>query len=145
MNTSNAPLKPKILFPELSHTIMSIAFEIHNQLGPGFSEDIYEKAFVYELAERGIAYEEQRVVKVEYKGKPLGVYRLDLVVDGKIIVELKAVFQMNDLFKQQLLSYLKATKMELGILINFGSQKVESVRVANTKGFVSLPKLPDRK
>ncbi len=112
---------------------MGIAFEIHNQLGPGFSEDFYEKAFMIELAKRGIPYEEQKVVKIEYKGELLGVYRLDLVVDDKIIVELKAVTQVIDLFKQQLLSYLRATKMQLGILINFGNSKVESVRIINKK------------
>ena len=66
-----------------------------------------------------------------YKGKQMGVFRLDIVVDGKIILEFKAVSELNDLFKQQTLSYLKATGLKLGILINFGAQRVEYVRIAN--------------
>ncbi len=125
--------KLEILYPELSYSIMEIAYEIHNQLGPGFTEEMYEQAFIYELESRGIPYERQKVISVGYKGKPLGTYRLDLVIDSKIIVELKAVAQINDLFREQVRSYLRATKMKLGLLINFGNIRVESVRIANSK------------
>jgi GxxExxY protein len=121
----------KVLYPELSFQLMEIMFEVHNQLGPGFSEDIYEKAVILELKTRKIPFEEQKVIQVCYKGQPLGVYRLDLVIDNKIIVELKAVAEYNEIFKQQLLSYLKATHLKLGLLINFGKKKVESIRVLN--------------
>jgi len=110
---------------------MEIMFEVHNQLGPGFSEEIYERAVVVELKKRNIPFEQQKTISVFYKGEPLGTYRLDLVIDGKIILELKAISSLNDLFKQQLLSYLKATGLRLGILVNFGSQRVEHVRIAN--------------
>ncbi len=138
MQTSREPIKPKveIIYPELSHAVVGVAYEVHKQLGPGFSEDIYEKAFIHELKTRGISYEEQKVIPIFYKGENLGIYRLDLIVDGKIIVELKAVTQMNDLFKQQVLSYLKATHLQLGILVNFGNQSVEYFRVVNTKDAV---------
>lgn len=106
-------------------------FEVHNQLGPGFTEDIYERAVVYELKCRGIPFAEQRPILVTYKDQPLGNYRLDLVIDEKIILELKAVSSRNDQFKQQLLSYLKATGLRLGLLINFGSIRVEHVRIVN--------------
>ncbi len=109
----------QVLYPELSYELVEIAFEIHNTLGPGFSEDIYENAFEMELEMHKIPYDRQKPITVCYKGKPLGVYRLDLVIGNKIIIELKAVSALNDLFKQQLLSYLKATDIELGILINF--------------------------
>ncbi len=122
-----------ILYPDLSHIILGVAFEVHKQLGPGFTEDLYEKAYVYELEERGIPYCEQKVIQVVYKGRLLGIYRLDLVVDDKVIVELKAVSQLTDIYKQQLISYLRATGLELGYLINFGSRSVEHVRVVNTK------------
>lgn len=122
-----------MIYEDLSHVILNIAFTIHNSLGPGFTEGLYEKAFIYELEERGIAYETQKVITIHYKGKPLGIYRLDLVIDGKVIVELKAVTELNHLFKQQLISYLKATEMQLGLLINFGSRSVQHERVINTK------------
>ncbi len=126
-------MQQNILYPDLSHEILGVAFEVHKQLGPGFTEDLYERAFTYELVERGIPFEEQKVIEVPYKGKPLGIYRLDLVVDGAIILELKAVSQLNDLYKQQLLSYLRATGLELGYLINFGNRSVEHVRIINTR------------
>jgi GxxExxY protein len=131
---TNKPRKlvgPDVLYPELSYRIMEAVFEVHNQLGPGFSEEIYQNALVTELEIREIPFEIQKNVVVSYRGKPMGTYRLDLVVDSKIIIELKAVFSLNDLFKQQLASYLKATGLRLGILINFGIRRVEYVRVAN--------------
>jgi GxxExxY protein len=121
----------QVLYAELSYQIMEIIFEVHNQLGPGFSEEIYERAVVIELKKRNVPFEQQKVISVYYKGELLGTYRLDLIIDGKIILELKAVSALHDLFKQQLLSYLKATGFKLGILINFGSRGIESARIAN--------------
>lgn len=122
---------PEVIYPELSYQIMEIIFEVHNQLGPGFSEELYERAVVIELKKRNIPFEHQKTIPVFYKGELLGNYRLDLIIDGKIIAELKAVSSLNDLFKQQVVSYLKATGLRLGILVNFGSRRVESVRIAN--------------
>jgi GxxExxY protein len=128
----NKPVPAKIIYAELSFKIMECAFEVHNQLGPGFSEDIYEQALTFELAERGIQYTRQKPVEVTYKNIPIGVYRLDLVIEDKVILELKAVSALNEQHKQQLLSYLKASHLQLGILINFGSRKVESSRIVHT-------------
>ncbi len=125
------PVGDQVIYPELSFRLMEIAFEIHNQLGPGFSEEIYQKAFECELAARPIPFERQKTIQVVYKGQLLGTYRLDLVVEDKIVLELKAVSALNDLFKQQLRSYLKATGLRLGILINFGAARVQSERIAN--------------
>jgi GxxExxY protein len=121
----------QVLFPELSYKILEICFDIHNAIGPGFTENIYETAFTYELSNRHIAFEQQKFIEVPYKGVILGNYRLDLVVDQKIIVELKAVSVLDSVFRQQVLSYLKATNLKLGLLINFGSRRVEHVRVVN--------------
>ena len=121
----------KVLYPDLSYRIMEAVFEVHNQLGPGFTENIYERALIVELDKRGITYEVQKQIEIIYKGQKLGIYRLDLLIEGKIILELKAVVSLNDLFKQQLLSYLRATGMKLGVLINFGAQRVEYFRIAN--------------
>lgn len=109
---------------------MKLAFEVHNELGSGYSEDIYERALMIELQQNNIPFESQKCVEVTYKGQKIGVYRLDIVVDGKIVLELKAVKELTDGFRQQLLSYLKASGIHLGILINFGSARVQSTRIA---------------
>jgi GxxExxY protein len=121
----------QVIYPELSYKLIQIAIDIHNTLGPGFSENIYQAAFVHELQIKGIEFEEQKTTEVPYKGIVLGTYRLDLVVEQKVIVELKAVNLINDLFKQQVLSYLKASGYHLGLLINFGSKRLEHIRILN--------------
>jgi len=110
---------------------MNVMFEVHNQLGPGFTEDIYENAVVHELETRKIPFKKQQIVHVYYKEKLVGDYRLDLVVADEIILELKAVQEILEVHKSQVLSYLKATHLRLGLLINFGSKKVESYRILN--------------
>ncbi len=122
---------PNVIFPELSFEIMSAVFEVHNQLGPGFPEEIYQRAVAMEFGSRQIPIEEQKAIQIEYKGKNVGIFRLDMVVDSKVVLEFKAVSDLNDLFKQQTLSYLKASGIRLGILINFGRQRVEYVRIVN--------------
>ena len=121
----------RIIYKDLSYKVMQAVFEVHNALGPGFREDVYEEALAYELELRGIPFERQKQVVVRYKGRSVGVHRLDLVVDGKIVLELKAVSALNDVFKQQTLSYLKASGLKLGILINFGTRRVDYTRIAN--------------
>jgi GxxExxY protein len=118
-----------IVYKELSFKIIEASFEVHNILGPGFSESIYEDAIVKELTNKGIGLERQKLIQIFYKGEKVGEYRLDLVIEGKIILELKAVTQLNKIFEAQLFSYLKATGMKLGILVNFGGKKVEYKRI----------------
>ena len=130
-DTNKKQVGKKVLYPDLSYRMMDAVFEVHNQLGPGFTENIYERALIFELEKMGIAYEVQKQIEIIYKGQKLGDYRLDLVVEGKIILELKAVASLNDLFKQQLLSYLRATDLKLGILVNFGTKRVEYTRITN--------------
>ena len=112
----------KILHKELSYRVMDAVFEVHNTLGPGFIESVYEEALAHELGLGGIVFERQNVVTVRYK---------EHVVGDKIILELKAVSALTNAFKQQTLSYLKATDLKLGILINFGTSRVEYVRIVN--------------
>jgi GxxExxY protein len=121
----------KIVHSELSHEIMAAVFEVHNTLGPGFLEEIYEDALAYELELRQIPNERQKAITVSYKGRAVGQHRLDLVIGGKVVLELKAASSLTDAFKQQTLSYLKATGLKLGILINFGTPRVEYVRIVN--------------
>lgn len=119
------------IFPDLSYKIMGAVFEVHNTLGPGFLEGIYEEALARELEMQGIPFERQKEVAVRYKEHVIGSHRLDIVVDGRIVLELKAVSALTDVFKQQTLSYLKATGLKLGILINFGTPRVEYTRIVN--------------
>jgi len=121
----------KVIYRELSYRVMKAVFEVHNALGPGFVEGVYEEALAYELELHGVPFERQKVVTVSYKGRAVGTHRLDFVVDGKIVLELKAVSALTDVFKQQTLSYLKATGLRLGILINFGTPRVEYIRIVN--------------
>jgi GxxExxY protein len=120
-----------IVYKELSYTIIEACMEVHKILGPGFTEKIYEEAVIREIAKRSIAFERQKLKEVFYKGDKIGEYRLDIVVDNKIILELKAVSDMNSTFEAQLFSYLKATNMKLGILLNFGKKKLEFRRIVN--------------
>jgi GxxExxY protein len=120
-----------IIYKELSYLIIEACMEAHKILGPGFTEKIYEEAVIKEIEKRNIAFERQKLIEVIYKGDKIGEYRLDIVVDNKIILELKAVSDLNSTFEAQLFSYLKATDMKLGILLNFGKKKLEFKRVVN--------------
>ena len=128
-----------IVEKELSYLIMQAAYEVHNALGPGFPESLYEEAMNRELASRGVKLERQKKVVVNFKGKPLGEFVLDNVVNGLVILEYKAVSEIARIHEQQALSYLKATGLELAIVINFGAERVQSSRVVNTKGKAKLP------
>ncbi|HHH40488.1 MAG TPA: GxxExxY protein [Chloroflexi bacterium] len=132
IETNNANDEGRIIYPELSYRVMKAVFEVHNLLGPGFVERIYERALAYELSSQGISFERQKEIVVRYKGQRVGVHRLDFLVDGKIILELKAVRALDDVFRLQVLSYLKATALRLGILVNFGTKRVEFVRIVNS-------------
>jgi GxxExxY protein len=118
-------------FEELSRKIIGAAIEVHSSLGPGFLESIYEEAMKLELNEYGLPFQCQKEISVEYLGVPIGQHRLDLLVDNQIIVELKAVKDLNDVHFAQLRSYLKATGLKVGLLLNFSKPKIEIKRVVN--------------
>jgi GxxExxY protein len=107
---------------QLAHEVIGAAIEGHRVLGPGFLEKIYERAFCHELQLRGVAFEAQKDILVPYKIILIAGQQLDLLVRGRIIVELKAVAELLPLHKAQLLTYLKATGLRLGLLINFHEQ-----------------------
>ena len=114
---------------DLSYRIMSSAFEVHNQLGPGYAEKIYECALAQELTARAIPLERQKKVEVSYKGVMVGEYFLDMVVGGEVVLELKAAAEILPIHCAQALSYLKASGLRLAIVINFGATKVTQKRV----------------
>ena len=119
----------KILYRELSFKIIGCAMEVHKRLGPGLPEAVYERALEMELRKKELAYERQKSFRVMYDDKPVGDFRVDFVVDGKVILELKAVPAMPAVFERQLHSYLQISKLRLGILLNFGSERLVSKRI----------------
>ncbi len=104
---------------EITEKIIGCAIEVHRNLGPGLLESIYEKAICYELSENNLSFKQQVEIPILYKGLSLGNYRLDLLIEDSIIVELKAVDRIEAVFEAQLLTYLKITNKQLGLLINF--------------------------
>ena len=115
-----------------SYNIRSAIFAVHNELGNGFLERVYQDALEYEFRERGIPYEREKEIQIMYKGKPLGEpYRADFVCYDKIIVELKALSELDGAHRAQVINYLKATKMKLGLLINFGETSAKVERILN--------------
>jgi GxxExxY protein len=120
-----------IIFKELSFAIIGAAMEVHNVLGPGFLEKVYQKALAHELTLRGIPFEEYKRLTVRYKGVVVGDYEADFVVDGKIITEIKSVVNLHPKHEVQTLNYLTATGFKLGLVINFGEQRLHSKRVVN--------------
>jgi GxxExxY protein len=126
-------MNTEIIEKDLSFQIIEAAYEVHNQLGPGFLESIYEGAMRIELLSRGHQVEAQKRVLIHYKEQLIGEHILDQVVDGKVILELKAITEIAPIHKQQALSYLKATGLPLAIVINFGGIRVQYARVVHTK------------
>lgn len=105
---------------DLSGRILGAAVEVHKVLGPGLLESAYEEALCHELTLRGVAFERQKNVPVQYKGVSLSCgYRVDLLVEKKVVVELKAVKQIEPVFEAQLLTYLRQLDLWLGLLLNF--------------------------
>ena len=119
----------EILFKELSFAIIGAAMEVHRLLGPSFLEAVYQAALEYELALRGIPFEAQKRLAVTYKGRLVGDYVADIVVDGQIILELKAISTLTKAHEAQAHNYLAATGLRLAILLNFGAKSLQQERV----------------
>jgi GxxExxY protein len=105
---------------EITEKIIGAAYAVHNRLGHSFQEKVYENALVKELQNHGLTVEQQKGMKVNYGGEPIGDFIVDLLVEDKIIVELKAVHSLERAFEDKLLHYLKVSGLEIGLLINFG-------------------------
>ena len=123
--------KQRYEFEELSEKIIGAAIKVHKELGPGFLENIYEEALKIELSENQINFEAQKEVKIKYSGIEIGTHRLDMIIEDQIIVELKAVKELTDVYFAQLRSYLKATELKIGLLINFAKPTLEIKRIVN--------------
>jgi GxxExxY protein len=111
----------------LSKTIIGAAIEVHRQIGPGLLESVYEECLCAEFRESGVGFERQVVLPVNYRGRKLDCgYRLDLVIDKLVVLELKAVKRLEPIHNAQLLTYLRLSGMRLGILLNFNELLLEN-------------------
>lgn len=120
----------KILeYEALTEKIIRCAIEVHKKLGPGFIESIYENAFIIELQRKGLSFEKQKEVVIQYDGYEIGKHRLDLIIADTIIIELKALRNIEDIHFVIVRSYLKALGKEHGLIINFSKKVLEVKRV----------------
>ncbi len=119
---------------EITYEVRGAIYDVYKELGPGLLESVYEEALCYELEQRGLKVERQLEVPIRYKGNELKTaLRLDVLVEGKVIVELKSVEDMKPVFAKQLLTYLKLMDKRLGILVNFNTDDILTAmkRIAN--------------
>lgn len=114
---------------EITEKIIQATIRVHRTLGPGFLERIYQNALIFELSRQGLSVESEREVPVLYEGEIVGVHRLDLLVAGRVVVELKTVEELAGIHYAQLRSYLKASNLQVGLLINLAKDKADYRRV----------------
>ena len=130
MNTDAQPLSSSILIEgELTEKILGASFKVLNTLGAGFLEKVYENDLSMELRRTGFAVENQKLFQVRYEGTVVGEYLADLVVAGKVIVECKAAINLDSVHEAQLINYLKASGLHVGLVINFGRPKLQYRRL----------------
>ena len=119
----------ELLYQELTYSVIGAAMEVHRELGPGFLEVVYQRALAHELGLRGHAVELEHALSVRYKGQLVGEYRADMVVDSKLVLELKAVSAISKAHLAQAQHYLAATGLQLALILNFGAASLEHKRV----------------
>ncbi len=122
---------PELKYKDITEKIIGASFEVHKFLGNGFQELIYQRALAWELAQAGLSYAREIEQEIFYKEllEPIGTRRADFVVEGKVLVELKAIIELEDVHLAQVLNYLKAYRLEVGLLINFGSKSLTFKRL----------------
>ena len=129
MNRIEEIMSKGMLHEQLTGKILEASFEVIRELGAGFLEGVYQNALLIALRQKGIKAEARVPLLVRFRGEVVGEYYADLLVDGKVIVELKAVKALAPEHQAQLINYLKATGIEVGLLINFGRPKLEYRRL----------------
>ena len=118
-------------YEDLTGKIIGCAIEVHKILGNGFQEVVYQRALAIEMQVSGLSFEREKEMDIFYKGYKIGSRRADFFIDNKIMVELKAILQLEDVHIAQAMNYLEAYNMEIGLLINFGSKSLQFKRVHN--------------
>ena len=126
MDVRNLPLKHSAVQDDpLTRRIIACAIEVHKKLGPGLLEKLYKEAMMIELELNGLKVQKNVQTPVEYKGRPIGDYYIDLLVEDSVILELKSVERHDPVFESQILSYMRLTGKKVGLLINFNSKMVK--------------------
>ena len=116
---------------DLTHKIIGCAIQVHKTIGNGFQEVIYQRALAIEFKYTGIEFEREKTMQISYRGLGIGTRRVDFFVENKIMVEIKAVINLEDVHLAQAMNYVEAYNMEIGLLINFGSKSLQFKRVHN--------------
>jgi GxxExxY protein len=120
-------------YEDLTNRILGVCFEVSNELGAGFLESVYQNALVIALKSKGLHVERECPIPVYFRGENVGQFFADLVVEGLVILELKAVSALSSAHKAQVINYLKASDMDVGLLVNFGVSKLEYRRFDNRR------------
>lgn len=117
---------------DLTYKIIGCAMEVHKHLGNGFQEVIYQRALAIEMKNQGLEFSREHEMQIRYKGYNVGARRVDFFVEEKIMVEIKALFNLEDVHLAQAMNYLEAYDLEIGLLINFGARSLQHKRVHNS-------------
>jgi GxxExxY protein len=123
----------KLKYDDITRKIIGCAMQVHTILGNGFQEVIYQRAMEIEMTEQGLSFGREVEMPIFYKGQQIGTRRVDFFVESLIMVELKAIIQLEDVHLAQAINYLEAYNMEIGLLINFGSKSLTFKRLYNKK------------
>lgn len=129
MSTDGHGFNPKLLHADLTEKIIGCGFEVHNELGGGFLERVYENALAHVLRDSGFKVEQQRKLTIRFRGVVVGDYVADLIVEDNVLVEIKAGSGLDQAHTAQCLNYLKATGIRVGLLLNFGPHKLQFKRL----------------
>ncbi len=125
----NTMINEKYPESELTGKVIGCCMEVHRTLGNGFQEVIYQRALAIEMNQNKISYSREHEMKIFYKGEDIGTRRVDFFIEGKIMLELKAIIRLEDVHLAQAINYLEAYNMDIGLLINFGARSLEFKRV----------------
>lgn len=120
-------------YEDLTHKIIGAAMEVHKHLGNGFQEVVYQRALAIEMQLRNISFTREQEMSLVYKGYDVGTRRVDFFVEEKIMVEIKAIINLEDVHLAQAMNYVEAYNLEIGLLLNFGSKSLQFKRVHNNK------------
>ncbi len=123
----------KMIYEEITHKIIGCAMKVHSVLGNGFQEVIYQRAMAIEMRKMGLNFTREMEMAIYYEGEEIGTRRVDFFVEGKIMVELKAIIELNDSNLNQCRNYLEAYNLPVGLLLNFGSKSLQHKRIYNSK------------
>ena len=131
INQDSVPVADEAFYPhaDLTKAVIGAAFEVHREMGSGFLEKVYQTALAYELRRLGLTVEPEAEMPVRYKGGVVGIYYADLVIESNVICEIKAIARWAPEHEAQILHYLKATGIKVGLLLNFGTPRLQIKRM----------------